>query len=283
MTTVNIVGAGAVGQTLGHLWAKQGTVTIQAVVNASLASAERAVQFIGQGQIYSSVLDLPAADVTILTVPDRQIAQSAADLARNPNLQPGAIVLHCSGALSSECLAVLRERYCVVASLHPMLSFKHPQFAATQFVNTPCALEGDPATVMPLTRLFQMIGGSVYCLAPEQKALYHAAAVLVGNYPVVLAQHAHACLLTAGLPESQIKAVIVRLLQSVVDNIYQVSEPKLALTGPIQRGDASSLNQHLEALADSNVDNLYRILAKETLALTVHKDELRDEIERLLK
>ncbi len=283
MTTINIVGAGAVGQTLGHLWVKQHAATIQAVVNASLASAERAIQFIGQGQIYPSVFDLPSADVTLLTVPDRLIAPVAVDLARNPNLQPGAIVLHCSGALNSECLAVLRERHCVVASLHPMLSFKQPQFAVSQFVNTPCALEGDPAALMPLTGLFQAIGGSVYCIAPEQKALYHAAAVLVGNYPVVLAQHAHACLRTAGLPEPQIKAIIEGLLHSVVDNICQVSEPKLALTGPIQRGDASSLIQHLEALADSDVDSLYRILAKETLALTAHDDELREEIERIVR
>ena len=129
MLTVNIIGAGAVGQTLGYLLVKHRVAKIKAIFNQSEESSKHAIEFIGQGQSVSSISDLPVADLFIITVPDQKIAALADELAVNNHLQAGTIVMHCSGALTSACLGILRARECQVASLHPSFCFKNPQFS----------------------------------------------------------------------------------------------------------------------------------------------------------
>ena len=264
MLTLNIIGAGAVGQTLGYLLVKHRVAKIQAIFNQSQESSKNAIEFIGQGYAVSSVSDFPAADLFLITVPDQKIAVLADELAVNAQVQAGTIMLHCSGALTSACLSTLRARGCVVASLHPSFSFKNPQSAINQFVNIPCALEGDA-----ITNLFNAIGGQVYQIAIEKKALYHAAAVFGSNYVITLLQQARDCFLDAGLPEQQAKDVLDALLSSVVENVTQASEPKLALTGPIQRADVMTIHHHLQALTDPLAREFYLFMAQKTLSISV--------------
>lgn len=278
MISVNIIGAGVVGQTIGHLFVKHQIAMIQAVVNQTQHSSQHAIQFMGQGQSYPLIADLPHADLTLLTVADQSITAIANILATNPNLKPGAVVMHCSGALTSACLASLHAKQCVVASLHPAMSFKDPQRAVHQFARTPCALEGDPAAVSLITRLFTVIGAEVYPIEPEKKALYHAAAVFAANYPVTILQQAHACFLEAGLSGAQAKLVVDGLLHTVMENVQQVSEPKYALTGPIQRGDVTTVRQHLQALTEPKARKLYLRLARETLEMASLDDAVREEM-----
>ena len=269
MLTLNIIGAGAVGQTWGYLLVKHRVAKIQAIFNQSQESSKNAIEFIGQGYAVSSVSDFPAADLFLITVPDQKIAVLADELAVNAQVQAGTIMLHCSGALTSACLSTLRARGCVVASLHPSFSFKNPQSAINQFVNIPCALEGDAAAMTTITNLFNAIGGQVYQIAIEKKALYHAAAVFGSNYVITLLQQARDCFLDAGLPEQQAKDVLDALLSSVVENVTQASEPKLALTGPIQRADVMTIHHHLQALTDPLAREFYLFMAQKTLSISV--------------
>ena len=282
MMKINIIGAGAVGQTFGYLFVKHRLATIQGIVNQTEQSAQRAIQFIGQGQCYAAIRDLPHADLTLLTVSDQKIAALARILATNPNLQPGAVVMHCSGALTSACLGSLQDKQCVVASLHPAMSLKNPQWSVQQFMQIPCAVEGDAAAVALITKVFIAIGAMVYQIMPEKKALYHAAAVFSTNYPVTILQQAHACFVEAGLSKAHAKAVLDRFLQTVIENVQQVDEPKFALTGPIMRGDVGTVQQHLQALTDPKLNDLYLRLAKETLELAFLDAAVCDEMNKVL-
>lgn len=279
MLTVNIIGAGAVGQTLGYLWAKQQIVQIQAVVNRSIMTTNRAIAFMGQGTAYASVAELPAADLILITVPDQQITEIAQALASNPNLKPGTIALHCSGALTAECLAPLRARNVGLASIHPAFSFSNPIGAVQQFSQVPCALEGDESILPIITALFTDIGAKVYRISAESKAMYHVAAVFASNYSVTLLQQAYDSFLAAGLSPHQAKAVVERLAACVVQNLQTVEEPKSALTGPIQRGDVTTIERHLQELTDPMTREFYVILANKTLALTTLDESSRQQIE----
>lgn len=281
MLTVNIIGAGAVGQTFGYLLVHHQLAKIQAVHNQNAESSYQAIDFMGQGQWHPSVHELPAADLFLITVPDQQITPIAQELAGNPNLHPGTMVMHCSGALTSDCLNSLRARECKVASLHPSFSFREPQFSINQFVTIPCAIEGDVAAVEFITPLFTGIGAQIYQIATENKALYHAAAVFGSNYVITLLQQAHHCFLAAGLSEQQAKDVLDALLPSVVENVKQVSEPKLALTGPIQRGDVTTIQQHLQVLTEPDVREFYLMMAKKTLAIASLEKPKQKQIAKL--
>ena len=282
MLSVNIIGAGAVGQTFGYLLAKHRVATIQAVINQTEPSTACALEFIGQGQAYRSIHDLPPADLTLLTVVDRHITNLAEELAANPLLRSGSVVMHCSGALTSACLAGLRAKQCAVASFHPAMSLKNPQWSVQHFAHTPCAVEGDPVAVTLITDVFTAIGADVYQIAPENKALYHAAAVFATNYQVVLLQQAFTSFVEAGLTPSRAKTVIDRFLQTVCENVQQVSEPRHALTGPVQRGDVETIQRHLQALSDPLVRNLYVSLVKETLTLANLEETIAEKIRQIL-
>jgi predicted short-subunit dehydrogenase-like oxidoreductase (DUF2520 family) len=282
MLTVNIIGAGAVGQTLGYLLVKHAVAQIQAIVNHSPSNAQRAVEFMGQGKVCASILDLPSADLILVTVPDQQIEAVARTLVNSPNLQPGTMILHCSGALSSACMDVLHSRQCWLASLHPAFSFKQPHAAIQQFTHIPCALEGDEPALDKITALFTAIGAEVYRIAPEHKALYHTAAVFASNYPVALLQQAYDCFTAAGLSGTQAKAVVCGVANSMLQNVSAADMPKLALTGPLQRGDVVTIRRHLETLQDPKARDMYVVLAHKTLAILDMDDDKRQEIEAIL-
>ena len=83
MKTLNILGCGRVGSTLGYLWRAQNVFSIQDVHNTSAASADQAVQFMGAGQTVSRLDDMRPADVWMVAVPDGQIANVAEQLAQH--------------------------------------------------------------------------------------------------------------------------------------------------------------------------------------------------------
>ena len=249
MTSLNIVGAGRVGQTLGRLWAASGVFQIQGVLARSRASAQQARDFIGAGNAVTELSALPAADVWLLCVPDSQItpvAQALATLDRSP-----ALVCHCSGALGSSELASLGQLGWQLASVHPLLSFAQPEMALAQFASTPCALEGDATALAVLEDAFSRIGGRCFALAPQDKLLYHAGAVLATNFLPVLQDLAEQLWQHSGMPENLAQQMRHTLLQNAVNNIVALG-PQAALTGPAARGDTALVARQQQALADWN-------------------------------
>ena len=105
--------------------------------------------------------------------------------------------------------------------------------------------------------------------------LYHAGAVIASNYVVALADAARALLVEAGVPGDQALPALIPLMSSVVQNLSQLGLPG-ALTGPVERGDVSSVEQHLRILAARAPEmlDLYRRLGRDVLRLAREKAKL---------
>lgn len=251
MQTLNIIGAGRVGQTLGRLWHAAGVFRVQAVVARSQTSAAQAAEFIGAGQAYCDLADLPAAQVWLLAVPDSQIAPLAATLAALKPAAAPALAWHCSGALGAQTLDPLRALGWQIASAHPLLSFAQPERALTQFAGSPCALEGDAAALPVLQAAFTQIGGRCFTLAAQDKLLYHAGAVLATNFMPVLQDLAERLWQHSGMPAELAQQMRATLLQNAVNNIVALG-PQAALTGPAARGDWALVQRQAQAVAGWN-------------------------------
>ena len=256
MKTLNIIGAGRVGQTLGRLLMTSGMYRVQAVMARSVDSARRALDFIGAGQAYVQLAHMPDADVWMLSVPDTHIAPTAQALAAltTPigSVRP-ALAFHCSGALTSDLLEPLRIAGWQVASSHPLLSFARPELALTQFAGTPCALEGDAPTLAELQPAFTHIGARCFTLAAQDKLLYHAGAVFATNFLPVLQDLAEQLWQRSGMPDHLVLQMRATLLQNAVDNIVALG-PKAALTGPAARGDMALVVRQAQAVANWQPD-----------------------------
>ncbi|MFN4361183.1 MAG: Rossmann-like and DUF2520 domain-containing protein [Hylemonella sp.] len=246
LPTLNLVGAGRVGKTLGRLWQQAGVLQIQDVLTTSTASAQAAVDFIGAGRAVSAFAQMRPADLWLLAVPDRQIAASAQQLATCK--LPPALAFHASGALAAAELAPLQAAGWHCASAHCILSFADPATAQQQLPGTICALEGDTAATQRLEPLFTAIGAQCFALASEHKLIYHAAAVWATNFLPVLQAQAEALWQHSGLPPELLPGLRERLLRNAVDNLLALG-PAGALTGPAARGDSILVQRQGQAVA----------------------------------
>ncbi|MDD2919935.1 Rossmann-like and DUF2520 domain-containing protein [Rhodoferax sp.] len=250
MKTVNLMGGGRVGQTLGRLLAQDGRYQVQDVLTRSAASAQQAVDFIGKGRAVVHMADLRPADLWLLAVPDDQIAPVASDLATCEGLTP-ATVFHTSGAMRAELLKPLQDIGWHAASVHCLLSFASPVTALEQFADTPCALEGDAQALAELRPLLTRLGAQCFAIRSEDKLLYHAGAVFATNFLPVLQDLAEQLWQHTGMPPRLVQHLRASLLQNAINNIVKLG-PQAALTGPASRGDTALLATQAKAVRDWN-------------------------------
>lgn len=248
--TLNLVGAGRVGQTLASLWHAQGqSFVIQDVLTRSLHSAEAACAVIGAGRAVAQMEAMRDADVWMLAVPDAQLAACAMALAAARSASDTCpTVFHCSGAQAAATLAPLAARGWQVASAHCILSFASVPAALQQFPGTPCALEGDATACSTLRPAFTAIGAQCFDVANSDKLLYHAAAVFATNFLPVLQATAEDLWQSTGMPAALIPPLRAALLRNAVTNITTLG-PQAALTGPAARGDTAAIARQGAAVA----------------------------------
>lgn len=277
MKTLNIIGAGRVGRTLASLWEEKRTFRIQDVLAGTEQGARSAVAFIGDGKPASALDSMRAADVWMVTTPDREIAGSAVKLAATGLLREGDIVFHCSGSLTSGDLAPAAARGAFAASVHPLKSFADPRDAVRTFSGTYCAAEGDVAALEVLDPAFARIGGRLSHIDRQFKMVYHAASVIVCNYLTALLETGLRCYEKAGVPRETARDMMEPIVRETLDNVLR-SGTAAALTGPIARGDTEVVEREIEALAgwDERIAEIYRSLG----AMAVELARARGEADR---
>jgi predicted short-subunit dehydrogenase-like oxidoreductase (DUF2520 family) len=266
--TLNIIGPGRVGRSLGELLQRAGLCAVQDVLSAEIATAESAVSFIGAGRAVRVLRDMRAADVWLLTPPDAAIAQVATALAAAGQLRKGDVLFHCSGSQPSNLLAPLAEKGAFIASVHPLKSFADPAMAVLNFRGTYCAAEGDAEALAVLTPLFEALGAQVAVIDPVGKTLYHAASVLVCNDLTALMEAGLRAYERAGIERDTAQKMMEPLVRETLDNVFALGTTR-ALTGPVARGDAEVLTRQLAALntLDPRIADAYRALNRIALDL----------------
>jgi predicted short-subunit dehydrogenase-like oxidoreductase (DUF2520 family) len=219
-----------------------------------------------------------AADVVWICVPDDLIASTARGLASSAAWS-GKVVLHSSGALGSDELAMLSERGARTASLHPMMSFVHnvvPDMAGVWF-----AVEGDAPAARLGRRIARDLGGHVISIARADKALYHAwgafaCPLVVAN--LTLAENIAGAL---GVPEAAARKTMAPMLRQTLEN-YIAHGAAASFSGPLVRGDVATIRRHLQALSKLPVArDAYVALARAALLNLPVRN--RGELEKVLK
>lgn len=272
---LNIVGCGRTGRTLGRLFQDARVFEVKNVLTRSIESATQATEFIGCGRPLRDMHEFTPAPVWMIATPDEEIAPMAERLVLANWIRQGDVVFHLSGALSSAELRACKDVGASVASLHPVQNFASPEASIEQFEGTWCALEGDSAATRILRQAVETIGGKLIPIAPHQKTLYHAGAVMACNYFVALLDVSLDILRTAGITREQGAALLTPILRTTVDNVLEQGVEN-AMTGPISRGDVEIIERHikeLERLGPESV-SVYRELGRATLAVAERRKEL---------
>jgi predicted short-subunit dehydrogenase-like oxidoreductase (DUF2520 family) len=190
-------------------------------------------------------LDEQAPDLVLLCVPDRAIAEVAAETERGP------WVAHVSGATPLSALDPHERRF----GMHPLQSFSKAR--------GPEQLDGAWAAVGAETEearatgfwLAETLGLRPFELDEASRAAYHAGAAVASNYLVTLRRAAGSLLEAAGAPPEALDP----LMRGVIENDFE-------LTGPIARGDWETVARHLAVIRETRPDleALYLVLAEAT-------------------
>jgi predicted short-subunit dehydrogenase-like oxidoreductase (DUF2520 family) len=168
-----------------------------------------------------------AADLVLLCVPDRAIAEAAR------RLPAGPWVAHVSGATPLAALDPHARRF----GVHPLQTLVSSR-GADQLDGAWAAVTAESDDARRRGHwLATTLGLRPFDLAEEQRVLYHAAAAMASNFLVTLHAAAARAMAAAGAPPEALDP----LMRRTIDNGFE-------LTGPIQRGDRDVVEAHLDAL-----------------------------------
>ena len=213
------------------------------------------INVIGAGRVGSAItarlgergvaLSSDAPELIILCVPDAAIPEVARAA------KPGPWITHVSGATPLAALDPHVRRF----SVHPLQTFTRAR--------GPEQLDGAWAAVTAETAgalerglwLARTLGLEPFELADSARTLYHAGAAIASNYLVTLHRAASSLFEEAGAPPE----ALVPLMRRTIENGFE-------LTGPISRGDWTTVDAHLAALQEQRpeLEEMYRALAAVT-------------------
>jgi predicted short-subunit dehydrogenase-like oxidoreductase (DUF2520 family) len=266
---LSVIGCGSAARTLVRLWQDAGVFRIGGILNSRPESAREAAAFIGSGTAIAAIEELPLSDLYLIGCPDDSIGECCIQLAGSNLVTEGTVVFHLSGALASSELEPVRHKGASVASVHPVMSFAHPEKAIGDFAGTWCGMEGDDAALALLEPAFEAIGARPFRIEASGKSLYHAASVIACNYLVTLEELSLQTFEEAGIGRETALQILAPILRGTVENILALGTTE-ALTGPIARGDVSVIERQIRTLEQWNpeIAALYRKLGRATADLS---------------
>lgn len=207
------------------------------------------------------------ANTVIVAVRDEQIDDALAELvdatasAGRRRLASGTVIVHTSGGAEPELIKRLSEFGLSGGTFHPLVPFANPERAPELLRKAWIGIDGDDPARAASRRLAGQLGARTLEIPSGMKSLYHAAAVISSNFPVVLAAVATGILTDAGIPERSAQRAVHSLMEAAVSNVAD-TPPDEALTGPVVRGDAETVHRHLQALRHNpDARALYRRLS----------------------
>lgn len=276
---IGLIGAGKVGCSLGKYLTEKG-VPIVGYYSQNHASTQQAADFTAS-KAFSSATDLAAAcDLLFLTVPDDAIVPVWHQI-RACSLEKMSIG-HCSGALSSSVLDGIAAKGAMGFSLHPLLAVRDKITSWKEMHQVYFTLEGDPLHLAPIASLLHRIGNPYAVIAPENKVRYHAACVTVSNLVIGLAKMGADMFASCGLDDAFAQQAWHKMFLNNAEGICSVGFLE-ALTGPVERGDAHTVRQHMQAL-DGDTLQIYRHLSLILLEIAQekHADRSYSELKKEL-
>lgn len=262
--SITLIGAGNLAQALGPALNAAG-YKIDFVAARETASSRRRAAMLArllEAQTVSLNDAGPASDIIWICHTDDALAETAKLLARKPGWA-GKIVLHSSGALSSDVLSALKRKSASTASLHPMMTFVPG--AMPRMEEVPFAVEGDARAVSVARRIVRDLGAESFAIKKAAKPLYHALGSFSSPLIVAALVTAERVGRGAGLTASQTRRVMAPILRQTIKN-YAERGAAAAFSGPIKRGDLNTVLRHLKELKRvPGASEVYRALVKSAL------------------
>jgi predicted short-subunit dehydrogenase-like oxidoreductase (DUF2520 family) len=241
-SSVGVVGAGRVGSVLAAKL-RAADHPIVGVSGRSPASQLRIQTLLPAVEVMAPAEVAARSEVLLLAVPDDALIRVAEELA--PVVRPGQVVLHTSGRHGTDALAALARVGARTIAFHPAMTFTGTDVDLER--TCVFGLTADPAERALAEELVADLGGTPMWIDEADRTLYHAALAHGANHLVTIVTQSMDLLRQAGATDPA--AVLRPLLGAAVSNALDFGDA--ALTGPVVRGDVTTIRAHVDAFAEA--------------------------------
>ncbi len=272
---VGVVGTGRVGAVLGAALQRAGHRVV-AVSGVSEQSRTRAARLLPGTPVVAPQDVVRRAELVILAVPDDALADLVAGLAATRMWQAGQLVAHTSGRHGLEVYAPALEQHVLGLALHPAMTFTGTGLDLERLVEC-CFGVTAPELLRPVAEALVLeIGAEPVWIEESARPLYHAALAHGANHLVTLVAQSLQALRAAGVDEPS--RVLGPLVSAALDNALRAGDA--ALTGPVARGDAGTVAEHLRQLQRLSPDirPTYTALARATAERALASGRLKPHV-----
>lgn len=260
---VGVIGAGRVGSVLAARLRHVG-LDVVAVSARSDASRLRAATALPGVPVLDPVDVARAGDLLVLSVPDDELVRVTEELVAVEAITAGQVVVHTSGRHGLGALEAAARVGARVVALHPAMTFTGaPSDRLADDARLDCVfgVTAGPDEVALAEELVDLLGGTVLHVAEQDRATYHAALAHGANHLVTLVAQSADLLRSIDATGGAVDpaAVLRPLLEAALDNALRLGDA--ALTGPVARGDVTTVRAHTDALAAAPADTRESYLA----------------------
>lgn len=276
--SVAVVGPGRVGSALARLWSAGG-LRVLGFHGRSREAVATAVAFAGSGRELARLAAVREASAVLVAVPDHALAEVAAAALAEDAVRPCALWFHCSGSAGLEPFEALAQGGARIGALHPLCPVPDAETGARLLPGRRACLLGDAAALRFLRVLATKAGLVPFADPGFDRALYHAACALAANGVTALHAAAARAFASAGAAPADAAELAASLLEPAL-GLSCTLGPAAALSGPVRRGDAARVANHLAALARSAPELVapYRALMRQALRLAYESGLPQDRI-----
>lgn len=244
---IAIIGIGRLGTSLARAL-REINCDVIALSDINRERAIECARICGDSTNYYQVHFLPRqVSMIFLTVPDDQIKAAADQLLDCPALDEETVVLHTSGAVTSDVLSALKPKTELLASVHPVQTFTGAEEDWKKLYEIYYGVEGHPKALTRLDKVLTKLRGKTFAIPAKYKSLYHLGCVFASNYLLTVIHAATRAFGKFGVEEETAIRILEPLIMASTDNASKAGVSGSA-TGPITRGDVGTIERHLREL-----------------------------------
>ena len=249
---IGLVGYGRLGRAIVRTFGRQIVSVCSHSVDANGISTAA-----GMAVPSVSVDDIAAAynpDLIWLAVPDDAIAEVADAIAGSHANGRRPVLLHSSGSHGIGPLKGAEQAGFLVGALHPNLIIDGTEPLSS---GATWGVTGSDEVLAVCRRLLAEIDPVLVAVDESNRTLYHVAATLVANYPIVLADLAEQLYTGIGFSDEDARRVVasyLRLVASRMESSDPTRRPVEQMTGPVVRDDRDTLLRHVRGLEERGME-----------------------------
>jgi predicted short-subunit dehydrogenase-like oxidoreductase (DUF2520 family) len=275
---LTIVGPGKVGTVLGKRL-QQNNYEIVSIIGKNSSSTSSCAEFLNCNNFSTSIEDISSrTNLILISVPDSEIKNVSRKISENKKLKFKELtVFHTSGALSASILSSLGLKGSKIFSIHPFQTFASVSSVLNNMEGVFYGIEGQKSVLKIASNIVQDLGGNPVIIPSSLKPLYHAAGVLASNYYITFVRKIYSIFKELKINPTEYNRILKPIMSQSLENLEKLPEYN-AITGPISRGDSSTIEMHLNSI-DKNIPSLngfYILMGNETLQMCYSDGKITD-------